>query len=746
MTAVSDEQQPAERSTAGSAVRYRKRWDKGCRVTAKERDRIQDAIDLLPVVARRQMQIGDDQRRLDVEPLAGARVKDMWRLKLPPFRVIFVPANDEVLVLQLERRHDHSYDNVDDLDRFVLTRRGEGVQVVEVTKPASSVVSRGREPARKRRASLPDRDNPLTPFDGGMLTKLGLDRGTIKRIRTLSESIDIAEELAGLGLAPDVVELVGDVWHDPERYLAIFDSGRVPIVEDARIDEDELAARLRSVDSSSAVAALDRQAFEAALAGSIEEWMFYLHPSQAEIVQHVTTGPMRVQGGPGTGKTVAALHRARYLVRSGQAGSLLLTTFVNLLPGVWKNLLRTFAPDVQGAVTTRTVDALALEIVTEADDKPGAILGNGSDERRKLLGRVLRKTPGLSAAIGTASNFEREIDQVIAGRDLDLDGYLGVERRGRGTRLRVAERQVVWAGYERYRTALREENLVDWATLRVRALELARHGAGPRFDAVIVDEAQDLTAAQLMLLLELDTSPDHSGFMLVGDGRQAIYPGGYRLAHVGLSARRQPFKLETNWRNTQWIAEAAQAALGETEFADLETGELAPSSAEQPLPLRLGEPVELHVVSGSHDGAEVMLMLVDDALWSGTLADIAVVGRTKRTLDWAEKTLRDAGRAVVRLDDYKGQPVDAIRVGTFAKSKGLEFKLVVIAAAGKDSWAVSPHWLRDDSEIDEWWATELRTFYVAMTRARDRLAILTGPDLSPPIERARDLLDEQDWR
>jgi superfamily I DNA/RNA helicase len=194
--------------------------------------------------------------------------------------------------------------------------------------------------------------------------------------------------------------------------------------------------------------------------------------------------------------------------------------------------------------------------------------------------------------------------------------------------------------------------------------------------------------------------------------------------------------LTTNWRNTQWIAEAAQAALGDTEFADLENGEMKKSSVEQPLPLRLGEPVELHIVNGSREGAEVMLMLVEDVLSAGKLADVGVLGRTKKTLDWAEKTLRDAGHAVVRLDDYKGQPVEAVRVGTFAKSKGLEFKLVIIAAAGAAGWAVSPHWLRDDSEIDDWWTTELRTFYVAMTRARDRLAILSAPDLSPPA-RAR---------
>ena len=116
--------------------------------------------------------------------------------------------------------------------------------------------------------------------------------------------------------------------------------------------------------------------------------MFYLHPSQTRIVRHDANGPSRVQGGPGTGKTVAALHRARHLAQTGQAERILLTTFVNLLPGVWRALLRSFAADVEKAITTRTVDALAREIVVGSDGMPTAILAGGSKERRKLLERV----------------------------------------------------------------------------------------------------------------------------------------------------------------------------------------------------------------------------------------------------------------------------------------------------------------------------------------------------------------------
>jgi superfamily I DNA/RNA helicase len=286
----------------------------------------------------------------------------------------------------------------------------------------------------------------------------------------------------------------------------------------------------------------------------------------------------------------------------------------------------------------------------------------------------------------------------------------------------------------------------DWPHLRLRALELARGGTGPCHDAVVVDEAQDLTETQLRLLMEVDTSAEHRGLMLVGDGRQAIYPGGFRLAHIGLRVSGRSFTLDRNWRNRQWIAEVAQAALGESEFFDLETGDMRKAALDPALPIRLGDPPQLHVVNDSADGREVLLMLVEEALKSGGLDDIGVLGRTKKTLDWAEKTLRDAGHRVVRLDDYKGQAIDANRVGTFAKSKGLEFKLAILAGAGKAGWAVKPFWLRDAADIDAWWATELRTFYVAMTRARDRLAVLSAPELAPPIARARELFDEWDWR
>ena len=86
-----------------------------------------------------------------------------------------------------------------------------------------------------------------------------------------------------------------------------------------------------------------------------------------------------------------------------------------------------------------------------------------------------------------------------------------------------------------------------------------------------------------------------------------------------------------------------------------------------------------------------------------------------------------------------------MRVGTFEGSKGLEFKLVVLVGYRKGDWTVQPFWLKDRGDRDEWWDTERRKLFVAMTRARDRLALVAWPPLADGLEQARERFDEWDW-
>jgi len=60
---------------------------------------------------------------------------------------------------------------------------------------------------------------------------------------------------------------------------------------------------------------------------SQEKWSVFLHPSQRELVERSFSGPAKVAGSAGTGKTVVALHRAARLATGNAHARVLLTTF-----------------------------------------------------------------------------------------------------------------------------------------------------------------------------------------------------------------------------------------------------------------------------------------------------------------------------------------------------------------------------------------------------------------------------------
>src|SRR3954468_16062658 len=92
---------------------------------------------------------------------------------------------------------------------------------------------------------------------------------------------------------------------------------------------------------------------------------------------------------------------------------------------------------------------------------------------------------------------------------------------------------------------------------------------------------------------------------LVGDGQQAIYPGGFSLLRMGLDVRGRSTVLRTNWRNTYAIWMAAQAFIAGEEVDDLDEDVSAGRDGdEQPLPMRDGISPGLWI---AEDGDEASL-------------------------------------------------------------------------------------------------------------------------------------------
>jgi superfamily I DNA/RNA helicase len=481
---------------------------------------------------------------------------------------------------------------------------------------------------------------------------------------------------------------------------------------------------------------------------SIEDWMIYLHPSQRAIANATFNGPARVRGGPGTGKTVVALHRARVLARQRLElrDKVLLTTFLSTLPKVWHSLMGLLDPTALERLDIRNLDVLARSILASAHDRVDIL----DDARRRKIVAPLIKRHGLDQRIGENHQLLLdEFDAFLSGRGIDeLEPYLALRRRGGGSPLGRADREKVFAAYEEYRARLAKERVYDWAHLRAEALRLAEEGAGPRFNGVIVDEAQDLSAVGMRLLLALDTSADHRHFLIVGDGQQSIYPGGFSLRELGIDIVGRSRVLTANWRNTWSVWTAAKAVVEGQEFDDLDEDVGLRPTGEEPEPLTVGDPAELHLLRTPGEELELLAALVAERVDAGIDAgDVAVLVDVKRKGDDVMRAFALAGVATHPLERYEGEHVEGVLEGTFNRAKGLEFKEVFIpgmsASEWPSRWFVPPS--LDEDQRAERIALQLRTLFVGMSRARDRLTMLAVRPANEWVEAAGWTMDVREY-
>lgn len=681
-----------------------------------------------------QLPLGFGQQALD-GPSASLNLKKLtkppgaWRLRTGDWRSIFFPTGDDFLVAAIGLRKD-IYER---LDRMRLARKDDGVKVIEAAAPAVQETGTRARASRTERARRPKpvEHNRLSPFTDAMLLSVeGVDDDLLAFLRGMPQSVDAAAALAGRVENVDLAFLLADLWERPQIHLARFEVGEVPSVAELEIEEAELQARLATPASETElVAASSAAQLRRLLDRSIEEWMVYLHPSQRAIANATFNGPARVRGGPGTGKTVVALHRARVLARQrvGEGDQVLLTTFLSTLPTVWESLMGLLDAKALERLTVRNIDKLAKQIVDGAGVKVAML----DEARRRKLAEPLIKRHGLQPRLGTnAQLLLDEFDAFLTGRGIDtLEPYLALRRRGGGSPLGRADRERVFAAYEEYRARLRKEEVYDWGHLRREALRLAEAGEGPRFNGVIVDEAQDLSAVGMRLLLALDTSENHRHFLIVGDGQQSIYPGGFALRELGVDIVGRSRVLTANWRNTWSVWTAARAVIDGQDFDDLDEDVGLRPTGDEPEPLTVGDPAELHVVRSPSEELDLLGALVAERIQSGTdSGDIAVLVDVNNKRDDVLRALDDAGVATARLDRYEGEHAGGVLVGTFHRAKGLEFKEVFVpgmaAAEWPSRWFVPPG--LDEEQRAERVALQLRTLFVGMSCARDRLVLLSG--------------------
>jgi mRNA-degrading endonuclease RelE of RelBE toxin-antitoxin system len=460
---------------------------------------------------------------------------------------------------------------------------------------------------------------------------------------------------------------------------------------------------------------------ERALEFPWERWTVFLHPEQQDLVEREYSGPARVSGSAGTGKTVVAIHRAVHLVRAHPEARVLLTTFSDALANSLRAKLRLLIGN-----ETRLGERLEVHSMDEIgrrlyESNFGRIDLASREEIRQLLEEAADEVEGNRFG---PRFLLTEWEQVVDAWQLGTwEEYRDVRRLGRKTRLPEQQRRVLWSIFDRVRSGLQARNLLTTAGMfgRLTSHYEDRH---PPFDFAVVDEAQDIGVAQLRFLAALGGNRPNSLFF-AGDLGQRIFQQPFSWKALGVDIRGRSRTLRINYRTSHQIRMQADRLLG-PEVSDVDGNKEerlgTVSVFNGPLP-------EIRASDSPEDEARLVCEWLLDLREAGVMPhEIGIFVRSVTELDRARSAIEDAGLPYKVLDENAETIDGQVSLGTMHLAKGMEFRAVAVMACDDE---VIPSQNRvetvtDDADLLEVYDTERHLLYVACTRARDCLLVTSG--------------------
>jgi superfamily I DNA/RNA helicase/mRNA-degrading endonuclease RelE of RelBE toxin-antitoxin system len=688
--------------------------------------------------------------------LWSARVNDEYRALL--LRL----ADDDWLIVSVKHRKD-VYDNLDRLAYSVNQVTG-GIEYVDLQVVADSIPSPAAPspPSPVVPGSPPPAPTPTTvpsaplfaAWSREQLTSLGVADSLIPVIQALTTEDQL------LGLVDHAPQLTGEVLlalYDGKSYDEVLEHVTAPVAAPEPVDTEDFQAAAER--PATIVTTTDEALREALEGGNFGRWKVFLHPTQAKLVERDYSGPARVGGGPGTGKTIVALHRVKHLVGQLPPGAnkpILLTTFnKNLAADLRSRLLELGGEPLLARVEISHVDQLALRVVREAE--PGSRKQTIDDNQAVREWRTMLDELGESA--WEAEFLHDEWTQVILGQAVtSRNDYFRARRAGRGKNISRADRADIWQLAERFTQRLDRLGRQTWDQVAERAarLEIQREqriqtidrqreeasgldnihvqdGSGGwlryRYRHIVVDEAQDLRPAHWKMLRAM-AARDRNDIFLVGDTHQRIYKNQVTLGSLGVNIRGRSAKLSLSYRTTRQILRSALDVLSQEKYDDLD------GSQENLAGYRSVLSGGLPGLHGCADWAaerEAIAALIE-GLPDIASEQVAICVPTNQMASETAYTLAQHGIRAVEIGPDGPRGDGGVHIGTMFRFKGLEYQRMIIAGVTdglvpRD--AVNRLRAADPARYRREVQRARSLLFVATTRARDSLDIFWHGTPSP---------------
>jgi superfamily I DNA/RNA helicase len=615
--------------------------------------------------------------------MRSVRIEGDWR------GIVFKPGQGDIYVLLHVNKHDEAY-RWAERRKLVINPVTGAMQMVFLAESVIGVepseVS-GFEPSIDEQEY--DHGPNSTPITNGAtdqeLIALGVPLEMLGRVKSLTSEAELdslqqilpVEAYEGLFLMV-AGETANQILMDRETRV------------DRKVDTSDYSSAIDTPESRSRFVVVDDEALIAIMNAPLAQWRVFLHPSQQKLAIGRRSGPVRVLGGAGTGKTVVAMHRAKWLAENTllEGERLLFTTFTrNLAIDIEENLKALCSATTLSKIEVKNLDAWVHSFLRSRKLEHRIVYDRSEDGAKQAWQLALA---GRDESLDLTETFyEEELERVVLAQGVrSRDEYRVVRRTGRGVLLSRSKRDAIWPVFEEYRAqlALRKLKEVDDAYADVADLILKEREEGAtsslKYGSVIIDETQDF-GPQALRLIRAIIEPSQNDLFFVGDGHQRIYSRNKAaMSKCGIDIRGRSKKLYLNYRTTDEIRRQAVAFLEGCSVDDLDEGSdetiRYKSLSHGPSPeIIKNESLDeilaplLNTLNGWREQAE-----------SDVPDTCCVIASSKKHRDAIGSFLQRSGLETHVIDENRnaGVPSGKVYIATMHRAKGLEFDRVAVIA------------------------------------------------------------------
>lgn len=644
---------------------------------------------------------------LSLHRLNRAKDPNFWSVRVNADIRLIVHRTKSSLLLAYVDHHDDAYSWAErrKIDRHPTTgamqivELRERIEKVKIVKPAEA-----GEPALPPTAPKPGLFDNLRKSE---LMAFGVPGDWVEDVRKVTKDT--------------LCDIIGHLPQEAQEALLKLAFGEQPeppaatLVEADPFSHPDAQRRFRVLTNTGEL--------ERALDSPWEKWAVFLHPEQLRYVVRNYSGPARISGSAGTGKTVVALHRAVHLARGRPEARILLTTFSKALANALTVKLQYLAgnePSVVDRITIQWIKGVAYDLYSN-------LYGQPNIAPVPLIDSLLARAAGsvTDHRFSPAFLASEWSDVVDAWQINSWESYRDVSRLGRKTRIGGKQRETLWSIFEAVRSGLAERNPVTWSGVFGRLAEHYSGSAQKPFDFAVVDEAQNTGVAEGRFLAAL-VSHTRGGLFFAGDLGQRIFQQPFSLKSLGIDIRGRSHTLRVNYRTSHQIRAQADRLLPPS-IANVD-GNIEGRSGT--ISVFNGPPPEICTFTNPEKESEAVGLWLADRLKEGCQPhEIGLFVRTKAQIRRARAAIRVSGTPGIELSGKVETEPGKIAVSTMHIAKGLEFRAVAVMACDDEVLPLQERIeaVADESDPEVIYNTERHLLYVACTRARDHL-LITGVD------------------